>query len=212
MSTLDPAVAATLDNHRPSTTIEEDEDALIASLEEDDSIQSFREQRLQQLHGELSRAKAKRESGGGSYTEIKEEKGLMDITTDTKLCVVHFFKPDFGRCGVMDRNLEALAPKHFDTRFLRINVDNAPFLVTKLKVQVLPCVIAFVDGMGVDRIVGFEGLGYGDSFTLQDLESRLLKSGVLVRTKMSKEDGLSYRGSLQGKREMDDDSEDDDWD
>lgn len=104
MSTLDPVVASALDEHPPSA--DDDEDALIASLEENESIDAFREQRLQQLHAEFSRAKTLREEGGGSYVEIKEEKALMDITTSTKLCVVHFFRSDFGRCGLMDAKLE----------------------------------------------------------------------------------------------------------
>lgn len=62
---------------------------------------------------------------------------------------------------------------------------NAPFLVTKLKVQVLPCLLAFVDGIGVDRVVGFEGLGRGDSFTTRQLEARLLTAGVLLRSKIT---------------------------
>jgi hypothetical protein len=113
---------------------------------------------------------------------------------------------------------QALAPKHFDTRFLRIDVDNAPFLVVKLKVQVLPCVIAFVDGIGVDRIVGFEGLGRGDSFTLQDLEARLLRSGVLVRAKMNAHgttqnaNGRDHRDKRNIVNRQDDDDDDDDWD
>jgi hypothetical protein len=70
---------------------------------------------------------------------------------------------------------QSLALKHFDTRFLKINVENTPFLITKLKIQVLPCVLAFVNGVSVDRIVGFEGLGYTqDTFTTKDLEARLL--------------------------------------
>jgi hypothetical protein len=91
-------------------------------------------------------------------------------------------------------------------------VDNAPFLVTKLKVQVLPCVIAFVDGVGVDRVVGFEGLGHGDSFTTRDLEARLLHCGVLVRSKMTEEDRLQVR-IARGKQPKDDpEDDDDDWD
>jgi hypothetical protein len=65
-----------------------------------------------------------------------------------------------------------------------MNVENAPFLVTKLKIQVLPCVLSFIDGVSVDRIVGFEGLGYTpDTFTTKDLEGRLLTSGVIQRAK-----------------------------
>jgi hypothetical protein len=92
---------------------------------------------------------------------------------------------------------------------LKINVENAPFLVTKLKVQVLPCVIAFVKGVTVDRIVGFEGLGYTqDTFTTKDLEARLLTSGVIQRAKTTENAGARF-GVTAKKEESDDD---DDWD
>lgn len=213
MATLDPKVASLLDRRNADS---DDEDALISALEEDsgsNSLAAFREQRLQQLHAEMSRAKAMRASDTGKYTEIKDEKQVMDITTSTKLCVVHFMKPDFARCRVMDAKLAALAPKHFDTRFIGVDVQNAPFLVAKLKIQVLPCVIAFVDGVGVDRILGFEGLGRNpDDFRVQDLEARLLATGVLVRAKMYDED--EERGSRRGfvKKQVDEDDDDDDWD
>ncbi|KIW09075.1 uncharacterized protein PV09_00023 [Verruconis gallopava] len=224
MASIDPRVAALVDNRAADS---DDEDALLASLEEDDddhALAALREQRMQQLHDEVLRAKRMREAGTGSYVEIRDEKEVMDITTSTKLAVVHFFKPDFGRCGVMDRHLEALAPKHFDTRFVKINVDNAPFLVAKLKIQVLPCVIAFVDGVGQDRIIGFEGLGQGDKFTTVDLEARLLRCGVLTRAKMSDDVAVGRmrtgRANMnRGKPEAsdgdgygDDDHDDDDWD
>lgn len=46
---------------------------------------------------------------------------------------------------------QALAPKHLNTLFLRTSVENAPFLVNRLGVKVLPCVISFVGGNAVDR-------------------------------------------------------------
>jgi hypothetical protein len=104
MSGLDPKVAAVVDKAKDDDS---DEDALIAALEEDDAeLDAFREQRLQQLHAEFERARQLRASDHGTYTEIKDEKALMDITTQTKLCVVHFFKPDFNRCRIMDSHLE----------------------------------------------------------------------------------------------------------
>lgn len=97
-----------------------------------------------------------------------------------------------------------------------MNVDNAPFLVTKLKIQVLPCVIAFVDGVGADRIVGFEGLGGGelgndgDGFRTKDLEARLLAAGVLIGEKKPTE-VVAHNERARGKKN-DDDDEGDDWD
>ena len=91
-----------------------------------------------------------------------------------------------------------------------MNVENAPFLVTKLKIQVLPCVLAFVNGISVDRIVGFEGLGYtADTFTTKDLEARLLGSGVVLRPKAMQDASVTF-GSRKTQRE--EDYDDDEWD
>ncbi|KAI4126089.1 MAG: hypothetical protein LQ338_003925 [Usnochroma carphineum] len=220
MASIDPVVASVLDTYPTKDDL--DEDDLLDSLENDPTLHSMREQRMQQLHEEFTRAKHLRNQDYGQYTEIKDEKTLMDmVNTGAELCATHFFKSDFHRCAIMDGHLEKLAPLHFDTRFLRINVENAPFLVTKLKVQVLPCVIAFKKGVSIDRIIGFEGLGYSeDTFSTQDLERRLVKSGVLVREKCSGKQGA---GSLFAKqndygrrnkpsRAGDDDDDDDDWD
>ncbi|KAI9826833.1 MAG: hypothetical protein M1832_005772 [Thelocarpon impressellum] len=213
MTPLDPIVASVLDSHVQSIAENDhDEDALFAALEEDDAPLSYlREQRLQQLHAEIARTKAQRNEGYGTYVEVKEEKALMDATTSTKWCVVHFFKPDFNRCGIMDSHIEELAPKHLDTKFLRINVENAPFLVTKLKIQVLPCVLAFIDGVSVDRIVGFEGLGYSaNTFATRDLEVRLLAAGVLQRAKAS--GGNDAKNALSRAAKKEESDGDDDWD
>ena len=113
MSELDPKVASLVDH--ATRDDDSDEDALIAALEDDSELDAFREQRLQQLHSEFDRARRLRANEHGTYTEIKDEKALMDITTSTKLCVVHFFKPDFNRCRIMDTHLEvSLVP--FSTR------------------------------------------------------------------------------------------------
>ncbi|KAK3048670.1 hypothetical protein LTR09_009979 [Extremus antarcticus] len=120
MANIDPSVARVLDRHHP-TGDSDDEDALIAELEADDDDHQFsalREKRLEQLHSEITRAKTMKATQHGTYMEIKDEKQLMDITTSTKLCVVHFKKLDFHRCATMDEKLAVLAEKHFDTRFI----------------------------------------------------------------------------------------------
>lgn len=104
--------------------------------------------------------------------------------------------------------------------------------------KVLPCVIGFVDGVGVERIVGFEGLGYGgrhdadEEFRSGELERRLLRRGCLVKRRIGEGDevgsdidgeeeeevrrergGRGIRGGVRRGREVgDDDDGDDDWD
>ncbi|KAL8817966.1 MAG: hypothetical protein Q9191_008041 [Dirinaria sp. TL-2023a] len=220
MPPISPTISSILDSHpsNPDTSetdidIDSDIDNLL-DTETDPTETALREHRLQQLHSELSRARdLRRDKTHGSYVEVTDEKEVLEITTGTGWCVVHFLKPEFGRCAVMDGKIEALAPHHIETRFLRINVENAPFLVAKLKIQVLPCVIVFVDGISVDRIIGFEGLGYSeDTFTARDLEARLLKAGVLARLKLSRlDDGGEPRQRLD-EVVHDGEEDDDDWD
>lgn len=208
MAPLDAKVAATLDSHEADLS---DEDELISALEDEDdsTLSHLREQRLNQLHAEFSRAKILQEASHGTYQTLKDEKAVLDITTNTKLVVVHFRKSDFAKCLVMDEKLGALAPRHFDTRFVAINVDDAPFLVAKMDIRVLPCVFAFVNGIKTDRILGFEGLGVRpDKFTLRELEARLLFAGVLTRPKVANEE----RAASSRAEQTSNDDNDDDWD
>lgn len=211
MAALDPHVAKVVDRNR-ATDSSDDEDALIAELEDDNhdpSLDALREKRLEQLHAEISRAKSLKETPGhGTYQEIKDEKQLMDITTSTSRCIVHFMKPDFARCRTMDARLEVLAERHFEVRFLSINVENAPFLVVKLGIQVLPVVVCFKDAVGVDRVVGFEGVGRReDEITVAELEGRLLGSGVLVRGKVAAGGDNSRKKEVKEAEEVWDDDE-----
>jgi hypothetical protein len=81
-----------------------------------------------------------------------------------------------------------------------------------LKVQVLPCVLAFVDGVSKDRILGFEGLAGGDNFTTRQLETRLLQAGVLVRKKVTKGQEMSAKQKAKEYGNQGSDYDDDEWD
>jgi hypothetical protein len=43
----------------------------------------------------------------------------------------------------------------------------------------LPTIVCFVDGIAVDRVVGFEDLGNKDDFPTIALTRRLIRSGAL---------------------------------
>ncbi|KAF9358693.1 hypothetical protein BGX26_001129 [Mortierella sp. AD094] len=157
-----------------------DDDELFEELENDDyGMSSFREQRIEELKEEVEKRRLMVEFDHGSYKDVANEKEVMDITTKTKHCVVHFYHSDFRRCMIVDKHLETLANKNIKTKFVKIKVENAPFLVEKLQVKVLPCVIAFTDGIAVDRLVGFEELGNTDNFSTSMLELRYKTAGVI---------------------------------
>ncbi|KAH9006960.1 thioredoxin-like protein [Lactarius hatsudake] len=154
-----------------------DEDELFAELEaeieNDDG--PLREQGLKELQREMERMKQMREEMHGKYTELTDEKEVIRTSASEPLCIIHFYHNNFRRCAIMDKHLATLAPKYFNTRFLRVFVEKVPFLVEKLGIKVLPCVICFIKGVTKDRIIGFEELAPAT------LELRLLHTGVIQK-------------------------------
>ncbi|KAJ1985352.1 hypothetical protein H4R34_000006 [Dimargaris verticillata] len=166
--------------HRAIDSADEvDDDDLFSDLDNDWALGGYREQRLEQLKQQVADLTAMKAKGHGQYTEIQDEKAVLKIMTETKHCVVHFFHKEFCRCLIIDKHLQILAPQYIATRFLKIDVANAPFLVAKLKVCVLPCVILTIDGVSHQRLVGFEDLGNKDDFKTKCLEGYLMDAGVI---------------------------------
>ncbi|KAJ5169145.1 uncharacterized protein N7482_004739 [Penicillium canariense] len=230
-----------------------DDEALFAALENEEAP-SYRDTRIQQLNAEFASAKTNRStntanpSGASatlahneSYPTLTSDQAVLDHTTSSSRTIVHFAHADFGRCEVMDRALVQLAGLHYEVRFARVDVRNTPFLVEKLGIRVLPCVIGFKDGLGVERVVGFEGLGErgfdpvpepnggGGVFSVGVLERRMVAKGVFVAVKAGGGDGSdnesdhdSDRGRRRGGRKLKsktirgakvqmDEDDDDDW-
>ncbi|PPR07207.1 hypothetical protein CVT26_012640 [Gymnopilus dilepis] len=185
---------------RRNTDEDEDDEALFAELEEEienNSDAIGREHGLKALKAEMERLEHVRKNQYGRYSEITDEKEVVHVSAREPRCVVHFYHPNFKRCAVMDKHLEKLAPKYLGTRFFRVFVENIPWLVEKLYIKVLPCVICFVDGIAKDRLVGFEEVGNTDSFNTAVLELRLSQSGALQRSLQSNLEPLFKVASTQ---------------
>lgn len=66
-----------------------------------------------------------------------------------------------------------LAKKHVETKFIKLNVEKAPFLTERLRIKVIPTLALLLDGKTKDYVVGFTDLGNTDDFTTEMLEWRL---------------------------------------
>ncbi len=111
--------------------------------------------------------------------EVDEEKFFV-YTTNDKYVVCHFYHNDFKRCAIIDAHLSKIAYDHPECKFIKVNVEKAPFLVKKLQVQTLPTIVMFVDGKTIDRLTGFEDLGGSDEFKTPVLTRRLAQSNVVI--------------------------------
>ncbi|OJJ06918.1 hypothetical protein ASPVEDRAFT_33172 [Aspergillus versicolor CBS 583.65] len=213
-----------------------DDDAVFKALEEEDDT-TYRAHRIEQLNAEFATSQKSNNQRttlieDSHYPTLKSDQALLDFTTQAQRCVIHFAHPDFARCATMDEHIRALAARHQDARFARVDVRETPFVVEKLKIRVLPCVIGFMDGVAVERVLGFEGLGSGGSdglegFSTATLEKRLLVKGILSHTRFNAGDdegseeesdgeeddsGKRRRGIRAGNTRAIKDDDDDDWD
>jgi thiol-disulfide isomerase/thioredoxin len=143
--------------------------------DDDDDLAFLRSQRMAAIKAESAKMVEWKAKGHGWYREIGQDDFFSTVVREkggSEDVAVHFFHKDFERCKLMDKHLGELAQSMMRVRFVKVNVEKAPFLVEKLKVTVLPCVIFFHNDVAVDRLLGFDELG-GDEFSLAALQERV---------------------------------------
>eukprot|EP00798_Chlamydomonas_sp_ICE-L_P014946 gene14946-21002_t len=167
------------ESNKPATITEQFD--INGLVNEDDELNKIHADRIAQLQEEKEKRAKKVFAGHGTVTEIQEGE-FLEIVTKTAEVVCHFFHPDFERCKLMDKHIARLAPRFFETRFIKVNAQDCPFFTVKLEIKILPCVVVFKAGVSVDRIIGFDELGAKDGMTFETiaLENRLLASGVIT--------------------------------
>ncbi|KAI9081248.1 hypothetical protein K1719_036748 [Acacia pycnantha] len=157
-----------------SANLEVDLDELM----DDPELEKLHADRIAALKKEAEKREAWKKKGHGEYREITEGDFLGEVTGSEKV-ICHFYHKEFYRCKIMDKHLKSLALVHVDTKFIKLDAENAPFFVAKLAVKTLPCVILFRQGIAVDRLTGFQDLGGKDDFTTKTLEGLLIKKGII---------------------------------
>ena len=163
---------------------EEKLDAKMRALDnlDDDEVERLRAARLE---GMKKMARQKQEwlaAGHGEYREIDDQKRFFDELKASPRAVVHFYRPSTRRCEIVDKHFYALARKHVETKFIRVNAEKAPFLVERLHIWMLPTIVCCVNGRTDHSIIGFDEMGGGDNFATEDLEALLLKYGCVLET------------------------------
>lgn len=200
-----------LKNKEVDLEIESDSESLLElleSLENDDELAGFRDQRLAELKKEfqqIDRAVDDYGDAAGTIHYYTNEQELMSSVTKSEVSILHFYQPSFPRCQSMNDLLAVFAEKHLPVHVMAIQAENAPFLVSKLRVKVLPFVVIYRKGKEVARIVGFEGIGgLEGAASLQTFEAYLNKCGVLNRMSANKKSVRDRKAAID-----DEDSDDD---
>ncbi|KAG2456910.1 thioredoxin domain-containing protein 9 [Polypterus senegalus] len=161
--------------------MEEQLDTEIEKLEQidEEDLERLHERRLAALKKAQQQKQEWLSKGHGEYREIPSEKDFFQEVKDSKNVVCHFHRESTFRCKIIDKHLPILAKKHLETKFIKLNVEKAPFLTERLRIKVIPTLALVKDGKTKDYIVGFTDLGNTDEFTTDVLEWRLGCSGII---------------------------------
>ncbi|XP_041807392.1 thioredoxin domain-containing protein 9 [Chelmon rostratus] len=155
--------------------VEEKLDAQLSKLNEmdEDDLERLKERRLEALKKAQKQEQEWLSKGHGEYREVPSEKDFFSEVKESKNVVCHFYRSSTFRCKILDKHLAILAKKHVETKFIKLNVEKAPFLTERLRIKVIPTLALLLDGKTKDYVVGFTDLGNTDEFPTDMLEWRL---------------------------------------
>jgi hypothetical protein len=150
---------------------------------DDEFLALHRQKRLQELQQEFNQIDYSLNQGVG-LKDLSKEHELMNYVTANDLVIIHFYQNNFPKCILVNNLINQLSQRHLGPLWLSINVKNCPFLVQKLQIKVLPCIAIYNRAILVKKILGYEFVENIPSNyipTVQDLETYLLKIGILTR-------------------------------
>jgi len=155
--------------------VEEQVDKQMEELDrlDDDDLEAIRQKRIEQMKKMANKRDEWMMAGHGKYEEIPDEKAFFDAGKKSKRLICHFYRDSTFRCKIVDKHFQLLAPKHMETRFVKLNVEKAPFLCKRLNINTLPTIMFVKEEKTLGRMVGFGELGDTDEFTTETLEWRL---------------------------------------
>lgn len=119
-------------------------------------------------------------------SELREESdGLVELKSEAELVrkskldtmIIHFYKPEFRKCQIMNHNLEKVSSNFPGIEFYKIRADLCYLVTERLSIRALPFLAFFKDGYFVDSVTGFEGLG-DDWFEAEDLVVLIQNSDI----------------------------------
>ena len=162
-------------------------------LEDDEGLEELRRQRIAQMQKQHSQQQKYRDLGHGTYEELGGGHDARDVardffqaSKDSERMIVHFYRPTTRYCDVFHAHLAKLAPKHMETKFVKVNVEGcdvegggASYLVDKLGIVVMPTLLLVKNRQAFHHIRGFDEMGGTEDFSTNTLAFVLGRHGII---------------------------------
>lgn len=93
----------------------------------------------------------------GSTTIIELDEATFDSSVRNGISLVDFSAPWCGPCHFQTPVLEKIAEEHSQAvKVANVNIDHAPGLARKFRIQAVPTLLVLKDGQVVQKFVGVQ--------------------------------------------------------
>lgn len=96
-------------------------------------LKLFIDRRKEELQQEFKEQQLILNNQHGQLLEVAESV-FLDHMAKSNMSVAHFYLPDFKMCRMLNEMLEKLAKEHIETKFVKINAEEATWFVNKFKI------------------------------------------------------------------------------
>ncbi|CAA0839250.1 Thioredoxin domain-containing protein PLP3B [Striga hermonthica] len=111
-----------LANEKAQASSSANEEVDLDELMDDPELEKLHADRIASLKKEAEKRQKLTMKGYGEYREITEADFLSEVTGSEKV-ICHFYHREFYRCKIMDKHLKSLAPRHFGTKFIKLDAE-----------------------------------------------------------------------------------------
>lgn len=153
--------------------------SLNRAMKDEDEFEALRRRRLEGMREAQKQRQEYMNNGHGGYEELADEAEFFAACKKSRNVICHFFRSSTPRCKIVDKHLEILAPRHIETRFVKIDAERSKFLVDRLRIKIMPTICLAREGKTIDYVAGFDDLGGMDDFSTEMLEWRIARCGVI---------------------------------
>lgn len=87
--------------------------------------------------------------------KISTDNFKKEVLEESKTVVIDFYADWCGPCKMLSPVVEAVANEKENTKFVKINVDEAQELAVQYNIMSIPTLVVIKEGKEVNRTVGF---------------------------------------------------------
>jgi len=181
----------------------------LSKMDEDD-LEELRAKRLETLKNKEIRRSKWLQNNHGRFHELQDQKDFFANVKSTKHVICLFYSKTSHWTKPLQEHLTLIAQKHLECKFLQIEAANAPFLIERLQIWMMPTLVLAKDNKVSTQLRGLDWVAPNGKIDTLALEQKLFDYGFLAETYLAMQKlDEAHAPSKHAAHAQDDDSEDD---